>query len=157
MDEIKGNLLDIAEGVIAHGCNTLGVMGAGFAKQVKDRYPAAFREYKRAERDSGLRLGEVSFARVGPKLWIANVLTQSRIYGAKGEVLADMDAIEAGFQRVGEFAARQGVAVEMPLIGCGLAGGDWAVVEPRIQAGLAGQAPSRLWIYQPAPRPRRGP
>lgn len=152
MDETRGNVLDVAEGIIAHGCNALGVMGAGFAKQVKARHPEAFRVYKQWEREHGLALGSVSFAQVGPKLWIANVVTQERIYGAKGERLADLDAIEAGFALVGQKARELGLRVEMPLVGCGLAGGEWVDVRPRILAGLGSGVESRLWVYEPAAR-----
>jgi O-acetyl-ADP-ribose deacetylase (regulator of RNase III) len=153
MDQTKGNVLDVAEGIIAHGCNALGVMGAGIAKQVKQRYPEAFRVYKQAERESGLVLGDVSFAQVGHKLWIANIITQERIYGAKGECLADLDAIEAGFAKVAIKARELGLRVEMPLVGCGLAGGEWADVQPRILAGLGEAVDSRLWIFEPYPKP----
>lgn len=156
MKSQEGNVLDLAEGVIAHGCNTLGVMGAGFAKQVKTRFPEAFAAYKRQEREEGLRLGRASFAQVGPRLWIANVLTQERIYGAKGEMLADLDAVESGFRIVGTKARELGLQVEMPLVGCGLAGGQWEDVEPRILAGLGEGAASRLWLFVLPRAPSRG-
>ena len=96
-------------------------------------------------------MGEVSFAQVGPRLWVANVLTQSRIYGAKGEALADLDAIEAGFRIVADKARELGLPVEMPLVGCGLAQGDWSRIRPRIAAAL-GEVPWRAWVFEPAPR-----
>lgn len=155
MEETKGNVLDVSEGIIAHGCNALGVMGAGIAKQIKERYPEAFRVYKQWERENGLALGSVSFAQVGPRLWIANVVTQERIYGARGECLADLDAIEAGFAAVGRKARSLGLRVEMPLVGCGLAGGQWSDVRPRVVAGLGQGVESRLWIFEPSACPAR--
>lgn len=156
MNSVEANLLASArEGVIAHGCNALGVMGAGFAKQVKQIYPEAFRVYKQWERERGLSLGSVSFAQVGERLWIANVVTQARIYGAPGEMLADLDAIEAGFGEVGRKARALGLPVEMPLVGCGLAGGKWDQVEPRILKGLGEGVQSRLWLFTPPRAPER--
>lgn len=42
INTVKLNLLDISHGIIAHGCNAQGVMGAGVAKQIKIKYPTAF-------------------------------------------------------------------------------------------------------------------
>ena len=37
---ISGDLLNpIKEDAIAHGCNCLGTMGAGIAKEIKNRWP----------------------------------------------------------------------------------------------------------------------
>lgn len=42
----KGNLIDLAEqgefDVIVHGCNCLNTMGSGIAKEIRERYPAAY-------------------------------------------------------------------------------------------------------------------
>lgn len=152
--EQRGNALHVEEGIIAHGCNALGFMGAGFALKIKQRFPAAFRAYKEQQHRSGLVLGAVSFAQVGPSLWVANVITQERIYGRANEPLADLDAIEQGMAIVGAKALALGLQVEMPLIGCGLAHGEWSVILPRIEAGL-GAACGRAWVFEPEPRQGR--
>ena len=151
-----GDALSPREGIIAHGCNTLGAMGAGFAKYVSLKYPQALAAYKKQQRESGLALGTVSFAQVGPKLWIANVITQSRIYGKEGEPLADPDAIERGMREVAKKARELGLSVEMPMIGCGLAQGEWEKILPRIEAAL-GEVPARVWVKQHKSRARMGP
>lgn len=153
--EQRGNALGVDKGIIAHGCNALGFMGAGFALKIRQRFPAAFAAYKSQERSAGLALGSVSFAQVGERLWIANVITQARIYGSAGEPLADLDAIEKGMAIVGAKALELGLAVEMPLIGCGLAHGQWDDIRPRIEAGL-GLAEARVWIFEPSPRSAGG-
>lgn len=153
--EQRGNALGVSEGIIAHGCNALGFMGAGFALKIRQRFPAAFAAYKSQQRSDGLLLGSVSFAQVGERLWVANVITQARIYGAAGEPLADLDAIEKGMSIVAAKALELGLAVEMPLIGCGLAHGQWNDIRPRIEAGL-GQVQARVWIFEPAPRSVKG-
>ena len=42
----KGNLIDMAEqglfDVIVHGCNCQNTMGSGIAKEIRERYPAAY-------------------------------------------------------------------------------------------------------------------
>ena len=43
-----GDLLEAAEPVIVHGCNAQGSMGAGVARAIRDRYPAAYAAYRAA-------------------------------------------------------------------------------------------------------------
>ena len=43
---IKGNILDITEGIIVQQVNCMGVMGAGLAKQIRDKWPDVYYEYK---------------------------------------------------------------------------------------------------------------
>jgi len=40
MKTIYRDILGIERGIIVHGCNGYGVMGAGLAAQVKRRYPS---------------------------------------------------------------------------------------------------------------------
>lgn len=150
MKERTGDLLSLSEGIIAHGCNTLGVMGAGVALQVRKKYPMAFRAYREAFEQKGLRLGEVIWYQAGPKLWIANAITQARIYGKPGEMLASMEAIEEAFSTIGSRARQWGLEVSFPLIGCGLAGGSWDQVGPRVERAL-GEVDSTLWRWEPKP------
>ncbi|RJE20409.1 hypothetical protein PHISCL_07259 [Aspergillus sclerotialis] len=45
--EIPGNLLNAPTGsVLVHACNTWGMWGAGFARQLREKYPAAYRFYR---------------------------------------------------------------------------------------------------------------
>ena len=60
----KGDLIKKApkEDYILHSCNARGVWGKGFAKQLKDKYPKSFNEYKAAcsryEREQESPVGE---------------------------------------------------------------------------------------------------
>lgn len=60
----KGNLLDNLTGreVIVHACNAQGVWGSGFAKQLKDKFPHAFREYSEFCSKNSLSMGRCCFA-----------------------------------------------------------------------------------------------
>ena len=46
------------------------------------------------------------------------------------------DAIRTGLSKVAEHARLLGASVHMPRIGCGLAGGNWATIEPIIDETL---------------------
>ena len=49
----NGDLLNVTEGIILHGCNGQGVMGAGVAKAIKMKYPEAFTAYKEGSMHTG--------------------------------------------------------------------------------------------------------
>lgn len=147
-----GNLLDVKSGIIMHGVNTLGVMGAGVALAVRKKYPECFEEYKEyiaaevesAEEDfdadletddclmeidrpdSGILLGEVHYYEVNKKLLIANAFTQDRIgFDEDGNPPADLDAITCCFEDVASTAKEYKMSIHMPKIGCGLGGLKW--------------------------------
>lgn len=54
----KGNLFDSECQTLVNTVNCVGVMGAGIAKQFKQRYPAMFEEYKRACKPGEYRILE---------------------------------------------------------------------------------------------------
>lgn len=146
----RGDLLAVSEGVLVHGCNAQGVMRSGVAKAIRRRWPAAFAAYRAAHRaPGGLVPGTVSFAQVGERLWIANAVTQHR-YGYDGACYVDEDAVHVCFEQVARFcAAHGGLPVHFPRIGCGLGGGQWHRIAPRIVSAAAGCA-LHLWLPAPA-------
>ena len=42
---VKGNILNATEDIICQQVNCKGVMGAGLAKQIKEKYPEVFESY----------------------------------------------------------------------------------------------------------------
>lgn len=143
-----GDLLSVERGLIVHGCNAQGVMGSGVALAVKRKYPAAFREYQAAYFDRELRVGAivpylVSGSLEEPILVIVNAITQE-YYGTERRQV-DYDGVRKCFEQVAELARKTKLYdVHFPLIGCGLAGGDWNVVAPIIEETLEGLH-AHLW------------
>lgn len=125
--------------VIAHVCNDLGGWGKGFVLAVSRRWPepeSAYRRWHRERATNDFGLGAVQFVQVGPYLWVANMIGQRGIRtGSKG-VPVRYPAIGTALGRVAEQAGRLGASVHMPRIGCGLAGGTWARVEPLVTEQL---------------------
>lgn len=91
-----------------------------------------------------------------PGLVLVNGFTQFYFGGdrTKHILYADYDAISAVFAKVAGFARIRQAHVNFPLIGAGLANGDWNEISPRIEAALAG-VPSTFWQFvPPAPAKR---
>ncbi len=43
--DVEGSVLDAKENIIGHQVNCIGVMGAGLALQIKNKYSMVFEEY----------------------------------------------------------------------------------------------------------------
>ena len=147
-----GDMLALRRGILVHGCNARGAMGAGIALTIKNRFPAAFQVYREAHERAGLQLGTITFAEVEPDLIIVNAITQDDWRRTnKDIVLADYDAIEAAFARIRPLALERRLTVNFPLIGCGLAGGAWEEVAPRIERALGEEIEKHLWLLPERP------
>lgn len=134
-----GNLLNANDiQIICHQVNTLGVMGAGIAKSIAATYPGCLDGYKQfcKEVPASEILGQVYFYEAGDKV-IANIFGQKTI-GRKG-LHTNYDALRAGLTRVYEYAKKANKNVGIPFkIGCGLAGGDWNIVNQMINDIFSG-------------------
>jgi O-acetyl-ADP-ribose deacetylase (regulator of RNase III) len=108
-------------------------MGAGIAFQVAKRFPAAYDVYMKQRESGGLKLGEITFAEVAPLKYIVNANTQFSCGGDKRYV--DYEAIAKCFEKVKAMAeVIEGVTgvkldIVFPMIGAGLAGGNWKIIE----------------------------
>lgn len=129
--EVKGNLFEqVTEGHIVHGCNAQGVMGSGFALQVKNLYPVAYEVYRNMYEKHGFEVGENISVKVEPNLVIHNAITQE-FYGRDGKQYVDYLAVKDGFVQVC-LEVSEGLIecedIHFPLIGCGLGGGDRSII-----------------------------
>lgn len=126
---IKGNLLDMKEGVICHQVNCQQVAGAGLALQIRKKWDSWYHEFTRY---SG-RLGHVHFYEADDALWVASLYAQSYYgtskrhtnYAALGSSLLELRTCLASH------------TIYFPKgMGCGLGGGDWNIVEQIIEDAL---------------------
>lgn len=127
---VRGNLLEMAaEGkfdMIIQGCNCFNTMGGGLAKQIKERFPEAWEVDRNTIKGSMYKLGNYTSALIkegDQKFHIINAYTQYH-YNRQGE---NKDVFEyTAFRLITEKLAKEypSARVGMPLIGCGLAGGD---------------------------------
>ena len=150
-EEVVGDLLDLATNgefdVIVHGCNCFQTMGAGIARLIKKRWPAAYRADLATEKGSFDKLGTFTYAvvhttggkRGDHKLIVVNAYTQYHfsvcIPGTHRCV--DYDALRVVFRRIKKVFT--GNRIGYPMIGAGLAGGDWDTISGIIQTELDGE------------------
>ncbi len=135
MKIIKGDLLQLAEqgefNVIVQGCNCFNTMGSGIARQIREKYPAAYDEDCKTVRGDYNKLGNYTLFATD-KFAIVNAYTQ---YGFNtGGNNEDVFAY-ASFALILQKLAHQYPYGNFgfPKIGCGLAGGNEQVIMQMIQ------------------------
>lgn len=134
---IDGDIFNSDADVILHQVNCQGVMYSGVAKQVREKFPKVFDEYKQlCSRDKACRsslLGLVQFVDVGD-YFIANLFAQKE-FGYDGNCYTDYFALRLCLKAVK--AAFLGKKAAIPyLMGCHRGGGDWNVVSKMIEEVL---------------------
>jgi O-acetyl-ADP-ribose deacetylase (regulator of RNase III) len=140
MKETHGDLISLAkEGafdVLAHGCNCMCTMGAGIAKGIRSAFPEAYDADRKTEKGSREKLGTCSFAEVSVgvnTLAVVNAYTQFDWRGSGTKV--DYDAVRNCMAWIRQTFS--GSRIGLPLIGAGLAGGDWQEIKRIISEELA--------------------
>ena len=135
--EIKGDLLEMAKigecfDIIAHGCNCHQMMGAGIALGVKKVFPMAHLIDHKDKREPIQRLGDLTYVHnIGSDVFVVNLYTQ--FYGGAN---LDYSALELSLRKLTmEFPAPRRIG--LPMIGCGIAGGDWNKVKRIIKRVLS--------------------
>lgn len=142
MDVISGNLIKLALrgefDVIVHGCNCFCTMGAGIAKDIKRVFPEAYEADLATAKGDKRKLGTYSSATVvrqGHTITVVNAYSQFHYKGREGK--ADYAAIARVFEKIK--ADFSGKSIGYPLLGAGLAKGNWSTISKHIDAALAGE------------------
>ena len=128
MIEKTGNLLLEHEGIIGHGVNCMGLMGAGIAASIRDMFPEVYHEYWLKCEEHKLEPGDcltVKTQGTNAITHVANMATQFRpgadaTYPAllHSLLMGARDATIKGYNRMG-----------IPWIGCGIGGLEIPPVE----------------------------
>lgn len=130
---VKGDLLNSNLKVIAHGCNCQGVMGSGIARQIRDRWPNVYEVYNLKYQAMGLELGTILPVQTPDGRVVVNCMTQKN-FGGDGRLYVDYDAIAKCISAIDASVENWDVSeVGFPMIGAGLAGGDWSLIETIIE------------------------
>lgn len=139
---IRGDLIQLALAgefdVIVHGSNCMHTMSAGVARQVRNHFPEAYDADLTTRRGDKSKLGAFSSAAVNRgavSFTVVNAYTQ---YDWRGTgVKVDYEAVSRVFAAIG--AEWRGARIAYPMIGAGLAGGDWDRISRIIDDALKGQ------------------
>ena len=125
---INKDITTITEGVIVHQVNNKHVMGAGLAKQLRAKYPQHYADYLRQP----LNLGDVVATLINKNLVVCGLVAQDG-YG-RDKCYTVYNALAKSLMKVNKLATLANKPVYIPYgIGCGLAGGDWSIVESLIR------------------------
>lgn len=120
--EIEGNLIDLAfEGkfdLIGHGANCQKTMGAGIAKEIKERIPEAYDIDRIDKRFSIAKLGCLTGVSLEQNFSVLNLYTQ---YDPGANL--DYEALTLCLRKVNMMY--KNCHIGLPYIGAGIAGGDW--------------------------------
>ena len=125
-------LLEPTEAII-HQCNCFGVMGGGFARVLREKYPEAAEADAATKNGCKDKLGKFSAVKTYDGKIIFNLYSQYR-YGADRRH-TDYEAFYTALAAARSHMEILGLkTVVMPHgIGCGLAGGSWPIVYAMIQ------------------------
>ena len=168
LEVTRRNLFDVGAEALVNPVNTVGVMGAGLAKQFATRWPAMVSDYQQACRSGDLRPGTVH-AWLNPRAipaeptsvacdehgplwdsswvtprWIVNVPTKRHWRDP-----SRLDDVEQGVAALAAWiAAVRPSWVAVPALGCGLGGLPWPQVRDLTVARLT-DVPCRITILEP--------
>lgn len=134
--------------MVAHGVNCRGGFGSGIAGQITSRYPLVRSKYMGKHfGPEGWKLGDVQIVLLDDSnngRIIANCATQDT-FGIG--VHADYQAIHRVMVALHHFSSTRGIKLGIPLIGAGLAGGDWATITKIIE-GVFIEDPIYVYILE---------
>jgi YD repeat-containing protein len=159
MKTIQGNLLDFPNGInaIFHQANTENIMGAGIAKQIRERYPEAYETDTNFFIPKGeYRLGEYSFASVNdensPHRLVYNLygqrLGKDSIWGIPTDYFALRDSLnKALYEHTTFFDYYDKIICGFPwLLGSNLGGGDFKIVKYIVEQAMERYSLTGYWV-----------
>ena len=135
-----GNILDSDADIICQQVNCKGVMGAGLAKQIADKYPIVLNDYKelceKYKSNNYILLGNCQCIRISKSRVICNLFGQYDYGRDKNKVYTDYAALEKALSVLIIFCQEEFLfnnnfqcRVAFPYnMGCGLANGSWDIV-----------------------------
>ncbi len=130
MKIVNDDILNAKENIIVHQVNELGVMGAGLALQIKNKYRNVYEKYKKyANKDC---LGKIQLIKINKHQMICNMFSQRGINRIKQTT--DYELMKQCFQKLAKLEEDTHITIAIPYkLGCGLAGGDWNIVSELIK------------------------
>ena len=142
----KGNIFNSKAQALVNPVNCVGVMGAGLAKQFKERYPDNYLAYELACANKAVNTGRMFVFRPeeGPK-YIINFPTK-RHWKSKSKI----EYIDNGLYDLTRIIRSHNItSIAIPALGAGLGGLEWESVENKIVNILSSCDNIMIEIYAP--------
>ena len=123
-----GNLVTGNYPVFCHQVNCKGVMGAGLAKQIREKYGEVYKSYKNLCDQGDAKVGIVQYVNTFDNRICVNMFAQYS-YG-RDRQYTNYEAFKKCLEQLEKFLLTSDVKeVAFPkYIGCGLAGGVWSKI-----------------------------
>lgn len=138
----QGNLLTATDvEVIGHQANCQNTFGAGIAKSIREMYPKAYYSDTMAYKDGKATLGNYSFCHLDGQIKKIFNLYGQQLYGT-GKRQTSYDALYNAMEGMKNYLVENDNDLPVPnvgfpyLLGCGLGGGDWRIVERLIEVAF---------------------
>lgn len=150
---IKGNLLDSNCDYICHQVNCQGVMGSGVAKQIKERWPEVYEQYRR-EYERTIKYGSTPESQLGAidavrirnsNQYVVNMYSQNSC-GYDGQRYTSYSAFANILENFKIYISKDKTIAFPKNIGCGLGGGNWKVISALIEEILGEDY--EVYIYE---------
>lgn len=136
----KGDLLESNFDVIGHQVNCQSKMGAGIALQIRDKFPGSYNMFIDDKRAPEKKLGDCLCFETGLKAPSFVFHLYGQLNYGKREVFTDYPALQQSLNKMIRMTKELEVALKRPLkialpykLGCGLAGGNWTIVNSIIE------------------------
>ena len=156
IEYVTGNIFDSGCFAAINPVNCVGVMGAGLAKQFKERYPEMFKKYKEECGSKRMHLGQ-NYIWTNPTSFYSNRTN----YNEFAEIIcmptknhwkdsSDLSWIILALKNLRDYITinySPSCSIAIPKIGCGLGGLNWETqVKPEIEKCL-GDLENNIKIY----------
>ena len=118
------NIFNSKTMALVNPVNCMGIMGAGLAKEFKEKYPMMFKAYKKKCEKGLIKIGELSLFRTLEKL-IINFPTKTH-----WRIKSKIDWIEIGLIYFTEHYYKWNIkSIAFPQLGCGMGNLQWLDVK----------------------------
>lgn len=139
----NGDLIKAAQDgevtLIAHQCNCFNNMRSGIAPKIAKAFPGAEAADNVTKKGDFNKLGSFTHFIDDSGVMVVNLYGQFGWWKRDdGKINTEYPALRKAFESLAEFlnVNKMKPKIGLPLIGCGLGGGDWEIVEKIIQETL---------------------
>jgi len=149
---LTGNIFDSTAAALVNPVNCVGVMGAGLAKEFRERFPSNTYEYNSFCTQGKMRTGEVlvhhipqSFRKSSSTEYIINFPTKMH-YASASEISYIEEGLSSLVKALQDSKIR---SVAIPALGCGLGQLNWRDVRLLITNALSPRIEITVEVYEP--------